>query len=153
MQQSKTSTLVIGAVLLLLILGQAWSLNSLRGEVDALKTSMDTEQRTAGDRSAARASSGNPERDTRRAVATPSETRTRIASERSPNDDEDQAELARVVERAMSKRDNEAKERRFQQRMTMMEEGLSMQFSELSESYDLTVDQEEMATQLILASM
>ena len=153
MQANSTAVRLLGAALLLFLLGQAWSLNSLRGEVRDLKTSMETEQEGVTDRVAARAASrGGQERDARR-VGALSDARARVASERSPSGGEDEEELTRVVERALSNRDNEQKERRFQQRMTMMEESLTMQFDELSESYDLTADQEEMATQLILASM
>jgi hypothetical protein len=154
MQTNNTAGRLIGAALLLLVLGQAWSLRSLRGEVRDLKASVEAEQEGATDRVAARVNArGGQARDARRTLAVPSGVPARVASERSPSGEGDEAELAQVVERAMSKRDTEQKERRFQQRMTMMEEGLTMQFGELSESFELTADQEEMATQLILASM
>lgn len=154
MQSNHTVVRLIGAALLLLVLGQAWSLRSLRGEVRDLKASVEAEQEGGTDRVAARGNArGGQEGDARRALATPPEVRGRVASERIQTKEGDDVELARVVERAMSKRDSEQKERRFQQRMTMLEEGLTMQFEELSESFELSADQEEMATQLILASM
>lgn len=153
---SRNTTRMFGALVLLLFLGQAWSLNSLRSEVRELKDAMQSQPAQAGDRLADRRSGreATQERTPRRGREAPSETLARAASER--NDapsDANQEELTRVVERAMSRRDNEQKERRFQQRMTMMEESLTMQFDELSASYELTVEEEEMAKQLILSSM
>ena len=157
MDSRNLMTRIVGAAVLLLVLGQAWSLRNLREEVRELKASTQTERASEDARAAPRATRGGERGQRgveRRSVAAPEAARTRAATERSASGGSaDEEELARVVERAMSKRDNEQKERRFQQRMTMMEEGLTMQFEELSEIHELTVDQEEQAMQLILASM
>lgn len=156
MDSRNTVNRIVGAVVLLLVLGQAWSLNNLRSDVRTLKTMVQNQQSQAGDRDVSRsmASDRASARTAQRGTTPSAEAPARAATERSQaTDAANSKELAKVVERAMSKRDNEQKERRFQQRMAMMEESLTMQFDELAESYDLTVDQEEMATQLILASM